>query len=77
MYLAFQIVPIQYIILIILILIILIILIIPIILIIILQEVVEVEDKGPRNMFYCLRYLILDNILMLHFALIHYNMLLF
>ena len=46
-------------------------------LIIILQKVVEVEDKGPRNMFYYLRYLILDNILMPHFALIHYNMLLF
>ena len=44
---------------------------------IILQKVVEVEDKGPRNMFYYLRYLILGNILMLHFALIHYNMLLF
>lgn len=76
MYLAFQIVPIQYILLIILI-ILLIILILIIHLIIILQKVVEVEDKGPRNMFYYLRYLILGNILMLHFALIHYNMLLF
>ena len=75
MYLAFQIVPIQYIILILILILNLNLNLIPI-LNLILEEVV-MEDKDLRNMFYYLRYLILGNILMLHFALIHYNMLLF